>query len=693
MDKNGRNKQVRASKLGRWRWVAAIAVLAIVAAACTSGTTTTSGAPSQTTGTTGATGGTTTTAASSGEVADYSYKLGIFQDTTTDNFWSSLDNASTVWNSYVLTPTKPALWTLAYPGIEIVNDVATDEAPPAGAAFTGDWSIDVTVLTDDDEDPETAPVRSTETVTGSGGWEITVPMRAEAMWSDGSPITADDFVFTYNTAKDIALGGSWLTYFPTPDPANPDKIALVSAEATDPNTLVLRFNKAPGLAIWPHGPGFAPIMSSAFWGDTVEAAKASDDPTAELYAAAGAGDLSGGQVIFDSRTEGVGAKNVANVGYYDKGRPVTSGGVTYDTGPFVKESVFTLYGGQDAAVLALKAGDVDYLLNPLGMQRGLLSQVQGDPNLTAVVNPTNGFRYLAFNLRKEPMSLPQFRDALALMIDKEFMANNVLQGVAFPLYATVPEGNTAWYDAAIADEIASTYVGKTTSERLAGAITLLKEVGFSWEVEPTMDCAPDCSADNPGTTIIAGSGLLKDGAPYTEELEILAPGPGYDPLRATYSIWIETWLNQLGFNASANPTDFNTIVDAVFVPTEAGELDYDMYILGWSLGDPSLPTYHADFWASRSDTLTSGGNNNTGFNNADFDALVDQFEATTDEAEAKGIMWQEEQILATEKPYILLFDTGILEFYRQANVNYPFTESLSGLQFLSGMQGQVTSAK
>ena len=50
-------------------------------------------------------------------------------------------------------------------------------------------------------------------------------------------------------------------------------------------------------------------------------------------------------------------------------------------------------------------------------------------------------------------------------------------------------------------------------------------------------------------------------------------------------------------------------------------------------------------------------------------------------------------VAATEKPYILLFDTGILEFYRPANVNFPFTDTLSGLQFLSGLQGFVQAAK
>ncbi len=50
-----------------------------------------------------------------------------------------------------------------------------------------------------------------------------------------------------------------------------------------------------------------------------------------------------------------------------------------------------------------------------------------------------------------------------------------------------------------------------------------------------------------------------------------------------------------------------------------------------------------------------------------------------------------ERIIARDKPHIPLFDTGILEFYNN-RVQYPFTETLSGLQFLSGQQGAVTLA-
>ena len=51
------------------------------------------------------------------------------------------------------------------------------------------------------------------------------------------------------------------------------------------------------------------------------------------------------------------------------------------------------------------------------------------------------------------------------------------------------------------------------------------------------------------------------------------------------------------------------------------------------------------------------------------------FEACKESSDAIQLM------LATELPYVLLFDTGIIEGYRSANVELPFTDMLSGLQY------------
>ena len=150
--------------------------------------------------------------------------------------------------------------------------------------------------------------------------------------------------------------------------------------------------------------------------------------------------------------------------------------------------------------------------------------------------------------------------------------------------------------------------------------------------------------------------------------------------RASLPSWVSRVDNE--------PTEFNTIIERVYVPNDAGELTFDMFILGWSLGNPALPTFHESFFSSRNLTVVNDGNNNTGFDDPDFEVLVDELNAAQTEEEAYDIIWQMEQILAEKKPYIVLFDTGILEFYNN-RVLYPFTDTLSGLQFLNGLQGTV----
>lgn len=626
-------------------------------------------------------------------MAGFVYRTGIFADTTTDNYWAYNDPQSTVWNAYVLGPTKPSLFGINLPGLELSNDIAAS-ADPGTAVADGD------------------------------GFSVEVAIRDDANWSDGTPITAQDIVFTAETVRDFCLGGNWVASYqwaliddPDTEGCNPtvvsENLGLTAVTAVDDKTVKFTWNLEPGLAIWPHGPGLSAIMPAHFWGDVVAAAAGGADPAETLYAASGIGDPSGGPTVFDSREAGAFARVLANDTYYDTGREVVSGGVTYTSGPFMSEQTFELYSDQSAAILALRNGDVDFLYNPLGLQRGLQDQITSDPNLTAVVNPTNGFRYMAFNLRREPMSNQGFRNALAFMINKEYVATSVLQGVAFPLYATVPEGNTNWYNAEVADAFALIYTEASTDVRHDGApfvdpgedaddpaddtnytatgsearlhlaVAALKANGFTWPEGQEPDFAVNA--------IVPGSGIMLNGV-TVQELEILSPGPGYDPLRATYSLIIAQALSDLGFEAQAFPTDFNILVNKVYVPNDAGELDYDMFLLGWSLGNPALPTYHESFFAGKNDTLVNDGNNSPGFNDPAFNALVEEFNAAQTFEAAFDIMWEMEAILFELKPYIVLFDTGILEAYRSAAVSFPFTDTLSGLQFGNGFPGVVGAA-
>lgn len=654
-----------------------LVVLALVAAACDSGgedTTTAAPDTGDTTETTAAPDtGTETTEAPS--VEGFTYTIGMTSDVQSGSFWNYWANG-TVYDAYVLGPTKPTLFTIAYPGLVVAPDAAIG-----------------------------LPVDAVEEADGT--WTITQPIRQDYTWSDGSSLTANDVVFTYETTRDAGLGGGWLTYYPYTEDSSP---RLTNVEAVDDYTVKFTFDSKPGGAVWPHQTGTAPIMPQAVWADTVAEALQSEDPSAVLYGTESdtVGDLSGGPVVYNGREEGAFLEDIKNENYANSGFTHTfwqdgsyamndellygqGGGdvsVQYTEGPYLDRTAFSLYGDQAAAMLALTNGEVDYWANPLGVSPGLRQQGLESENLAVSVNPTNGFRYLAFNMRKSPGQFLGFRQAMAYF-DKENLANNVLQGVAFPLYCLVPEGNRAWYNEEACDAISSQYVGLSNIERLQAAYGALEADGFTWQTDAvwTDDDGNEVARADATTMASPGEGIIDPDGNVVPELEIMAPSATYDPLRHTASLWLEDWSEQLGIPAKANPTDFNTIVAAVW-PGVGTEPTFDMYILGWSLGNPAWPTFHKDFFGSTNLAEVNDGGNATGYSNPEFDALADAMFAETDQATAYDDIWQMEEKLAEDLPYVVLFDTPITEFYN-ADLKYPFTGTLSGIQFLNGMQGNV----
>jgi peptide/nickel transport system substrate-binding protein len=169
-------------------------------------------------------------------------------------------------------------------------------------------------------------------------------------------------------------------------------------------------------------------------------------------------------------------------------------------------------------------------------------------------------------------------------------------------------------------------------------------------------------------------------------LELVTPTASYDPLRATFGNYISGVAQEMGIPVVSIPTDFNKIVADVFAtdpddPTVYTS-DFDMFILGYSLGNAAFPTFHCSFFC------TTGDSNNTQYSSEEYDAAAQAFESAQTEEEAYEAMWEMERLIARDKPHVPLFDTGILEFYNN-RVAYPFEDSLSGLQFLSGLPGSV----
>ena len=653
----------------RGGWLALLAALALVAAACSSDDT------ADTTATTagGATGDTTTTT-SGGTDPDPGGSGGTFQtalvaDLTTDNFWAYLDPESSVHNGYVLGQSHPALYTLSIPDFLNVPVLAAD-APPA-AVEDGD------------------------------GWSATIPLRQGMQWSDGEAVDANDFVFTFDVVREFELGSNWLSNTPE---------QVTSVEAVDDYTVKINFSDQPGLSVYQNGIGFMSIMPEHFWASVVDEARGNEDPKASLYAASGAGEPSAGTNVFDRWEQGAFASITANPNYYYSGTKYTTyadlswtqsngadinetyygagGGDVlseYTDGPFVDEIIYSEYGSQDAAYLAFTEGEVDYVLNPSGIPTGRREELRAIEGLEFAVNPSEGFRYLAFNMRKAPMDDPAFRQAFAYVIDKEFVTGSVLGGAALPIYSLVPEANAAWYT----DEVNKWGFGLSEGERFQAAVQVLTDAGYTWDV------APEAITDDEGNIIdgafVDGEGMRQPDGTAVPELELLTPGPGYDPLRSTFATWIGQWAERLGIPVDVNPTDFNTIVDATFPPqTEESVLEWDMYMLGWGGGDPSLPcTSHQAFFGADQDAVTGGGFNTPGYNDPDFEALSDAFDAATDLTTARTICADMERNISENLPYVVLFSTPITDAWR-SNIVFPIQDVLGGLNgFPNGWAGQV----
>ena len=589
------------------------------------------------------------------------YRIGIAEDLTTTNHWAYLGPDGTVWNSYVLGGSKPALYGYSAQRYDWIPSLAADFPSPLAE----------------------------EVVDGNTYWTTELEVKQGVLWSDGNEVTAEDFAFTARTASEMQLTGNW--------PSIVDPEYFDHAEAPGPYSLKIYFKQKPGLARWQFGLAFMPIFSRAYWEPVVAEAMQAGDITEQqkaLFAHVPDGEPSAGGFVFDQWERGAFAEKTANPDYYFSGSTVAQyANGAYETskegayefsafgepsgepvleyveGPYSESTIYSIYGSQDAAVLALKKGDIDFMLNPLGLSKGLQEQLTGEPGLTTLENTSDGMRYLGFNFRKAPMDNKAFRQAVATLIDKEFLVDTVLQGVAIPIYTTVPEGNGAWYN----PDVPLIGKGLTRAERIAQAVELLKEAGFTWDTEPRV-------SDDGQFVEQTGEGLrMPDGEPVPA-MEVLAPSPGYDPLRSTFAIWIERWLNEMGIPLRANLTGFNVIVEKVF-----DQQDFDMWILGWALS--AFPDYLESFFHSKHANLE--GHNPGGYSNPEFDRLADQLLAETDLDAARRQVFEMQAFLAEDLPYVVLFDTPIVETYRSDRIEFPYTETWGGLQSAVGMPSLV----
>lgn len=145
--------------------------------------------------------------------------------------------------------------------------------------------------------------------------------------------------------------------------------------------------------------------------------------------------------------------------------------------PYLDGVTYYIITDEAQAMNALNTGEVDVVLTVSG---NYIQQVRDNPNLVLSQAPTNNVSYLGFNLSDPVLSDQRVRDAIAMAIDRQQVADGVYtNGDGAASFLPVPL--TSWgYDEALLE-----YVPEYDIE---GAKALLAEAGYADGLDLVLTC-------------------------------------------------------------------------------------------------------------------------------------------------------------------------------------------------------------
>ncbi len=494
-------------------------------------------------------------------------------------------------------------------------------------------------------DPATlafAPYTGDSLVTGAlvTGWEpsedgasYTFTLREDLTWNDGTPITAQDIVFTFNAIQNgeaIGLSSSYA-------PARSD---IASVEATDDYTVVVTYSAANCLALnraallvpLPgHAFGWTPDATDFDW-TTLADSEANNGPA-----------VTSGVFNFERLERGTAVYLSANSGYADAsvGYVVPEGLVYLDV-PDYNVMAERLLAGQD--------GDVNFIFEP----PGAVAQTLTDGGANVFGAPGTIWHYVAINTA-DPADPKNGFDEEDNPVDQGFHPilgdKRVRQAIqaATDIEAIITGAQSGNATAMVSSTIPSAFTIHPTLERRAfdldAARALLDEAGWPSTGDPLVEggdgarTCVDCMYAEAGTELF---------------LDIMAP----DQPRANVATLMQATLAQLGVATEVRQLDFNTMYD-----NNMGAQTFDLAIAGWRGGVP----FNADqrgFFGFEQD-IANGGSGEYGFNfgsyySEEFESLSEYVfsgavaESCADEA-IKETAYKIQEILHDEQPYIWLY--------------------------------------
>lgn len=306
------------------------------------------------------------------------------------------------------------------------STTAATSAPPAASADTIRIGLDVDAGTGDprlmrdtsafrlrelvfdglvDVGPDYVPVPAL-----AESWENPDPttwifhLREGVKFHDGSPLTAEDVKFTFDSILDETLASPRRTFF-TP---------ITNIEVVDDTTVKFTLDQ-------PYSP-FLSYLSEPI------VPKAIVEQDAEAFANSPVGS---GPYKFVEWKRGDTITFEANPDYW--------GGA-----PKTKNVVFRIVPDNSARVVALESGDLDFVQSPLSPQD--VTRLQADGKLAVERIPAAGYTYINLNCADPILSDVKVRQALSYLVNREDITSSIYKGIGQVAKGPIPPGMWAYSD-------------------------------------------------------------------------------------------------------------------------------------------------------------------------------------------------------------------------------------------------------
>lgn len=285
-----------------------------------------------------------------------------------------------------------------------------EEANIIGDLFTG--------LVASDAEGNSIPGAAESWTVSADGKVYTFKMRAGATWSDGSPVTAKDFLFSIRRVVDPKTASEYASMaFPilNAEEANKGKAKLeeIGAKTIDDMTLEITLKGAT--------PYFLEML-------THQAMYGVSQTNVEKFGAdfVKAGNLvSNGAFTLAENVPGDHIKLVKNPKFFDAAS--------------VKLDIVNYIPTEDraAGIKRFQAGEVDSMNDLPTEQLGDLKTKFGEQ---IHITPQLGTYYYIFKSQKAPWNNPKLRNAISMVIDRDQLATKTWSNSVLPGYSMVPPG-------------------------------------------------------------------------------------------------------------------------------------------------------------------------------------------------------------------------------------------------------------